>query len=268
MKTRTIEQSATATTSNQGFSLISDEKLLQLYTAIVKLRCIKERLKTLGHLPDIEEPAIGQEAAVVGMTVDLHPEDTVALSQSDTQLNFLQGTSLRKVLRHISGHGANQSLATQVNIAIKSAQDNIKKKNGKIAVVFSRGGSGYSEEVLCQAVVRKLPVLFVCLNSTVGDVPAHKSPECGIPSIPVDGNDVVAVCRVATESIAHARKGNGPTLIECILDTSKTQDPILKMESYLKRKKLYCAEIRRKVTASFAQELDAIIKTEIRARVS
>jgi TPP-dependent pyruvate/acetoin dehydrogenase alpha subunit len=56
------------------------------------------------------------------------------------------------------------------------------------------------------------------------------------PSISVDGNDVVAVFRVASEAIAHARKGHGPTLIECPLENSG--DPIQNMEKYLIRKGL------------------------------
>jgi TPP-dependent pyruvate/acetoin dehydrogenase alpha subunit len=47
----------------------------------------------------------------------------------------------------------------------------------------------------------------------------------------VDGNDVVAVYRVASEAIAHARKGHGPTLIDCRL--SIPADPLQNMRNYL-----------------------------------
>jgi pyruvate dehydrogenase E1 component alpha subunit len=74
----------------------------------------------------------------------------------------------------------------------------------------------------------------------------------------VDGRDVVAVYRVATESVTHARKGNGPTLIECIFDPTEAHDPILKMEAYLTRKGLFREAWKLEEVANFTQELDAV----------
>ena len=37
----------------------------------------------------------------------------------------------------------------------------------------------------------------------------------GIPGVAVDGNDVLAVNEAAAEAVARARKGQGPTLLEC-----------------------------------------------------
>jgi len=37
----------------------------------------------------------------------------------------------------------------------------------------------------------------------------------GVPGITVDGNDVVAVYETTLEVVERARKGKGPTLIEC-----------------------------------------------------
>ncbi len=74
--------------------------------------------------------------------------------------------------------------------------------------------------------VNDLPIVFVCQNNMwaesvslklqtkVQDI-ALKAQAYGFPGITVDGNDVVAVYRVASEAIARARKGAGPTLIEC-----------------------------------------------------
>jgi pyruvate dehydrogenase E1 component alpha subunit len=69
----------------------------------------------------------------------------------------------------------------------------------------------------------------------------------------VDGNDVVAVYKVAKEVYKKARAGEGPTFIECktmrmhghsehdaakyvpreLLEEWKKKDPVLKMENYL-----------------------------------
>jgi pyruvate dehydrogenase E1 component alpha subunit len=48
----------------------------------------------------------------------------------------------------------------------------------------------------------------------IADV-ADRASAFGMPGIVVDGNDVIAVYEVAAEAIKQARKGQGPTLIEC-----------------------------------------------------
>jgi TPP-dependent pyruvate/acetoin dehydrogenase alpha subunit len=72
----------------------------------------------------------------------------------------------------------------------------------------------------------------------------------------------VAVYRVATEAIMHARKGNGATLIECeTAGGGKAHDPILKMEVYLTRKGLFSEGLKSKTVASFTKELKAALAT-------
>jgi TPP-dependent pyruvate/acetoin dehydrogenase alpha subunit len=73
--------------------------------------------------------------------------------------------------------------------------------------------------------------------------------------IPVDGHDAVAVYRVATEAITHARKGNGATIIECIFDAGGEADALRRMEEYLTRKSLFRAAWKRKIAAEFAARL-------------
>ena len=91
-------------------------------------------------------------------------------------------------------------------------------------------------EALARACAQRLPILFVSQSDTpvwagepqrtVQDREAGlKAQAGGLPEIAVDGNDVVAVYRVATEAIAHARRGNGPTLIECQAERSRGPRP-------------------------------------------
>jgi pyruvate dehydrogenase E1 component alpha subunit len=78
----------------------------------------------------------------------------------------------------------------------------------------------------------KLPCLFVVENNKWAIGMAHdrstapsmgdkepciykKGPAFGMPGVLVDGMDVMAVRKVAEEAIARARRGDGPTLIEC-----------------------------------------------------
>ena len=256
MTTRKKAPSATATAANNGFSLISNEKLLQLYSTMVKCRAINERVLHAGKVKATK----GQEAAAVGVAIDLLAEDTVALSPRETLVRFIQGEPLGGIFKRLFGSVAGVGPAAHLKQATHAAQENIKEKNGKIAVVFSHGDSGFAAKALRLAVDQRLPILFVSLNSSAAESAAISAQESGIPSIPVDGNDVVAVYRVSTEAIAHARKGNGPTLIECILDGTEAHDPILKMEAYLTRKGLFSEAGKQKITTSFKRKLEAAIE--------
>ncbi|HPX00424.1 MAG TPA: thiamine pyrophosphate-dependent dehydrogenase E1 component subunit alpha, partial [Sedimentibacter sp.] len=81
-------------------------------------------------------------------------------------------------------------------------------------------------EALNLASVWKLPVIFICENNGYGisvsqarhqaitDVSVRAS-AYNMPGITIDGNDLFAVYEAVGEAAARARKGQGPTLIEC-----------------------------------------------------
>jgi TPP-dependent pyruvate/acetoin dehydrogenase alpha subunit len=102
----------------------------------------------------------------------------------------------------------------------------------------------------------KLPVVFAFEtqfdpdNAGYHPNPMLRGEDFGFPRIPVDGNDSVAVHRVATEAIQRARQGDGPTLIDCQLTKSShtanrlglAEDPIEHMRTYLRKHKLWSEE--------------------------
>jgi pyruvate dehydrogenase E1 component alpha subunit len=279
MTTKTKEQGQ-ATLGGNGFSLISNAKLIELYVSMVKCRLIGERAHIhlqKGKICGNDDAATGLEAIAAGVAIDLLPEDTVASSRRDLIVNFIRGVSLDSIFGYLAGGDDMTSFAARVQLATGAAQANKPENNGKIAVVFSGSGftpPGFLHEALTVAGVQQLPMIFVShIGSSAGpgSLDSQTGAEemaaqaCGVPVISVDGNDVVAVYRVATEAIVHARKGNGPTLIECIvertqIDPAAANSPILNMESYLARKGLFSAEMKRKVAAGFAKELDAAVE--------
>jgi pyruvate dehydrogenase E1 component alpha subunit len=278
MTTTTTEQNATAPAGNHRFSLISNEKLLQLYTSMVKCRMIQKRAQTLfeqGKFNGNFGAGVGLEAATVGVSIDLGPEDTIAPLHGDLISGFVTGEPLSKVFGRLFVQTAGPELASrlgdQIHRATGAALANKKKNNGRITVAFlgDRTTSlGLWHEAIKIAGAQQLPILFVCQSNQetapgrLGDQAyaeeiALQEEACGFPWITVDGNDAVAVYRVATEAIVHARKGNGPTLMECRVDRSEAHDPILKMESYLIRKGLFSEELKREAAAGFTSELAA-----------
>jgi len=112
-------------------------------------------------------------------------------------------------------------------------------------------------------------VLFVSLHpltprpadlkrqTRVEDIPL-KTKDYAFPSIAVDGNDVVAIYRVASEAIVRARKGHGPTLIVC--RRWAAGDPLMNMEKYLIHKGLFNEQRKQQVAASLSRELDATLE--------
>lgn len=102
-------------------------------------------------------------------------------------------------------------------------------KNGTVAVAFFGDGAvnnGAFHEGLNMASIWKLPVLFICENNQFAtEVPfsyssgnpsvGNRGATYGIPGFELDGNDVLEIHRVAGEAVARARRGEGPTLIEC-----------------------------------------------------
>jgi pyruvate dehydrogenase E1 component alpha subunit len=93
------------------------------------------------------------------------------------------------------------------------------------------GDGGTSEGAFYEAInlagARALPAVFMIVNNgwaisvpieqqTATKTLAQKAIAAGIPGVQVDGNDVIAVRHIASEAVARARRGEGPTLIEAL----------------------------------------------------
>jgi pyruvate dehydrogenase E1 component alpha subunit len=100
---------------------------------------------------------------------------------------------------------------------------------GRISVAFfgdGGGNQGAFHEAMNLAAVWKLPVIFVCENnhyaisthvetSTSMGTFYQRAAGYGIPGVLVNGNDAVAVYEAAAAAADRARRGEGPTFIEC-----------------------------------------------------
>ena len=97
-----------------------------------------------------------------------------------------------------------------------------------IVCYFGDGAAsqGAAHESLNMAALHRFPIVYVCENNLYAAT-THVSANCpvrdiadrasgyGIPGKVVDGNDVLAVYEAASEAVARARQGDGPTLLEC-----------------------------------------------------
>ncbi|RJQ18963.1 pyruvate dehydrogenase (acetyl-transferring) E1 component subunit alpha [Candidatus Woesearchaeota archaeon] len=110
---------------------------------------------------------------------------------------------------------------------------------------------------------------------------AQKGIGYGMDCIQVDGNDVLAVYSATKQALEKARKGDGPTLIECVTyritphttadDPTRYQDektlkawmqkePLKRFQLYLKRKKLWTEEWQRALEAEAKKLIDQAVK--------
>ena len=91
------------------------------------------------------------------------------------------------------------------------------------------GAEGDAHEAFNFAAIYKLPEVFVCESNGFAistpfrkeyaiDYVAQRAAGYGFPGVTVDGRDPVTCYVVSKEAVARARAGDGPTLIECLVD--------------------------------------------------
>lgn len=277
MTTRKKKPSAPA--GNDGFSLISNEKLLALYAAMLKCRILQQRIRKLAGASSAAAFGSGHEASVVGAVLDLLPRDAISPPRGGLSPCMVKGVRLKTIFawlgaqagplppryapRSVIAPGAD--LAAQLKAACRAARQNGKAGNKNIVVLFCHSAQlmrGAALELLHAATFERLPILIVCHGKPGNEDIAPRAHDYGLPGITVDGEDVVAVYRVVSEAISHARRGNGPTLIECrpwVVAGRKKRasgNAIRNMEEYLSRKGLFSAKHKSEVAAQFTRELE------------
>ena len=228
-----------------GFSLISDEKFRELYGALLQCRMLDDRLPT----SPAYERWTGREAGTAGVIACLRPGDSVTLTPRSVVASYLQSTSLkREAAPTVTAH-----LAAGTSEALRHKLENLEN----IAVVFASADEAErASDVFSTAAGSSLPVLYV-LEGSAPLREVRGSP----PVIRVDGSDAVAVYRVAHESIARARQGGGPTIIECTAWPSDAapQEPLAKLEHYLADKKLFRQAWKHRLEKKYSKALGEAI---------
>jgi 2-oxoisovalerate dehydrogenase E1 component alpha subunit len=187
-------------------------------------------------------PLLGQEAAQVGSAHALRPDDFVFPSYREHGVAYCRGVEPVAMLRLWRGAGlsgwdpATYGIATPAIVVGSQALHATGYALGLVlddahaAAVAYFGDGAISEgdvaEAFGFAASYTVPVVFFCQNngwaiSEPVRVQAHTSLAqrgrgYGIPSIEVDGNDVLAVLAATRLALARADAGQGPTLIEAI----------------------------------------------------
>jgi pyruvate dehydrogenase E1 component alpha subunit len=227
--------------------------LLELYRRMATIRRAEERLARLfaeGEVPGFLHLSIGQEAVPIGVCAALEPGDTITSTHRGHGHALAKGVPLEGFFAEILGResglcagrggsihvadmsvgmlGANGIVGGGLALAAGSALAHQVKRNPNVAVAFFGDGAmaeGVLHECLNLAALWRLPLVFVCENNGWGEFSplerqfagtlAALGAAFGIPYREADGGDVESVAEAARESVAHARRGAGPQILEC-----------------------------------------------------
>ncbi|MEM2445209.1 MAG: pyruvate dehydrogenase (acetyl-transferring) E1 component subunit alpha [Candidatus Bathyarchaeia archaeon] len=233
---------------------LSKEKLVEMYRLMVKIRLFEEKVFELyaqNLVPGTIHLYTGQEAVAVGVCSALRKDDYITSTHRGHGHCIAKGADVKRVMAEILGKktgyckgkggsmhiadfsigmlgatavvGAGIPIAAGAGLSIK-----LRGTDQVVACFFGDGASnqGTFHEGINMAAIWSLPVIFVCENNLYAmgtrqsmvmrvENIADRAAAYGIPGVVVDGNDVLAVYEATSKAAERARKGEGPTLIEC-----------------------------------------------------
>jgi pyruvate dehydrogenase E1 component alpha subunit len=233
---------------------LTKEQLLVSYRVMRMIRSFEEKLSELvtgGKLGGFLHLYAGQEAVAAGVCRQLDERDYVATTHRGHGHCIAKGVRAKAMMAELFGRrtgvckgkggsmhiadldagmlGANGIVGASIPLATGAALTCKTKRSGGVAVAFFGDGAsnqGQFHESLNMASNWKLPAVYVVENNGWGEftptsfvVPvadiAVRATSYGMRSAIADGNDFFDVYGKAGEAIAAARRGEGPTLLEC-----------------------------------------------------
>lgn len=234
--------------------LFDAQLCLAMYERMLTIRRFEEtaiQLFERGLIRGNVHPCIGQEAVSVGVCAVLRRDDYMTSTHRGHGNCLAKGADPKLMAAELLGKttgyckgkggsmhiadfeggnlGANGIVGGGLPIAVGAGISIQNRGTDQVAVCFFGDGAsnqGTFHESLNFAALWKLPVLFVCENNLYAlSTPlkeatalpriSDRAMAYGIPGIHVDGNDVLAVYAHAQEAVGRARRGDGPTLLDC-----------------------------------------------------
>jgi TPP-dependent pyruvate/acetoin dehydrogenase alpha subunit len=229
-------------------------QLVTMLRTMILIREFDERaikLRVAGKIYGAVHPYVGQEAVAVGVCSTLTVRDRVTSTHRGHGHCIAKGADIRRMMAELFGRvdgyckgkggsmhiadfavgmlGANGIVGGGLPIACGAALAAQLEGQGNVTVCFFGDGAaaeGEFHEALNIASVWKLPIVFVCennqyaANNAVGvqhprvDIAAHAG-AYHMPGVIADGNDVLEVHARTGDAVARARRGEGPSLLEC-----------------------------------------------------
>jgi len=294
------------------------DKLKEILYSMVKIRRVEERISELftqGKIPGFIHVGIGQEAIAAGVCACLEAGDSILTTHRGHGQALAKGIDLNRFMAEIYGRrdgfckgksgsmhiasrevgvvGSNGIVGGGLPISLGTAFASAYRGEKNVTVCFFGDGAsneGTFHESLNLAALWNLPVVFCCENNGWAQFTPQRvymklenisgrAESYGMPGVTVDGDDVMQVRKEAEIAVSRARKGDGPTLLECktarwfghyVGDAQKYRsaeevreargiDPILKFEDVLLESNTIDPEYMNIVEARIQSEIEEAI---------
>ena len=297
---------------------LGKDRLLDMYRTMQTIRQFESRVKDIfqeGKIPGFVHVSIGEEASATGVAAALTDTDYITSTHRGHGHLIAKGGDVKPMMAELFGKktgyckgkggsmhianfelgilGANGIVGAGLPIATGAGLAAKVRGSGEVAACFFGDGAsneGTFHESLNLAAAWKLPVVYVCENNLYGEFTAGRDVTSvkdiadrarghDMPGVVVNGNDVVEVYEATHEAVERARRGDGPTLLECktyrweghvvgeeAFLGKRSYRPADEIEAWKKRCPLTGFE-QRFVPGSFsAEELEAV-RTEVGRRI-
>ena len=284
----------------------------QFYAVMYRARRFEEEVFEFykrGLMPGLAHLYLGEEAIATGACAALSESDYIGSTHRGHGHLVARGADIKRMMAEILGKatgyskgkggsmhimamdkgilGANGIVGGGIPITLGAAYSSKLQKNGKVAISFfgdSASNEGTFHESLNMAAAWDMPIVFIIENNLYGisvDIRkvtkehqlSKRAVGYGIPGSTIDGNDVFAVYEEVKKAVDRARKGQGPTLIECLtyrwqghhvgdpavyraekeVAAWRAKDPLARLEAQKLLSEKEIANIRAKVDAEIAE---------------
>ncbi|HEX2918757.1 MAG TPA: thiamine pyrophosphate-dependent enzyme [Edaphobacter sp.] len=252
--------------------LVPNEKLRQMYLKMLEVRKLDETAAKRAAAAGKRRIATiqGQEAVRVSTIVELGKHDLISDTEPTAGMGLLLGGDRASLLRGIaSSKSEPEDLFNNAGCArylgwVREADERLQLALGAALALKTQGRGGivvaYAQKdelsaaawkkILSSAAKHALPIIFVVLPRAGAIRKGAELNElckvaraAGVPGIPVDACDSVALYRVTQESLGRTRGGDGPVLIESVrwrVEGKRTgiDDPLEHLKQFLLERRI------------------------------
>lgn len=233
---------------------LTREELVEMYRMMRLIRVFEENAVAYfkqGIVIGNMHMYVGEEAVATGVCKALTKEDYIASTHRCDGHLIAKGADINAMMAELMGRengicagraGKMHQTAPEVGFmsanGIVGASQTLGTGHALYCSLFAPervsvsffgdggGNQGAFHEAMNMAAVWKLPVIFVCENNhyaistNVNTATAmgtfyQRAAGYGVPGVRVNGNDVLEVYAAAKEAVERARRGEGPSFIEC-----------------------------------------------------
>ncbi len=233
---------------------LTSEKMIDVYETMVKIRMFEDKVAELfaeGKVPGFVHLYAGEEAIAAGVCIHLTERDYITSTHRGHGHCIAKGVNINSMMAEVYGKANGACKGKGGSMHIADVEKGMLGANGivgaggplacgpglmaktlgtdQVTVCFFGDGAaeqGTMHEAMNLACCWTLPLVFVCENNGYAESTpcsyhcaakniSDRAVAYDMPGVTVDGTDLFAIYETAEEAIDRARRGEGPSLIEC-----------------------------------------------------